>query len=459
MALILRATALILLCVATSHAGTPIQVAQRIAPALADEDPWVRWAALRYLHDFGDASCLPMLRRSLGETDTGIRDEAVRAAGQLASWSESSIDVELLEAFRAGLLDSEVRVRVSAYVAWGLIASRMPLADDEVARFGALVRAEPDRHAKVSGLYALAAMNAKGCDDLIVAWLRESPDERTSRMLADCLNLVREPHSCAAVRLLLEHKDALVRYYALLTLERLGDAREGDERYRLAAPSPDERSAYFESGAIDLRELYKTAKECDEAVMHAAIARAQVVFVGEMHGRTETQTLQIELLRQIVERSGKEHVALGCETPVLHAQEAVIDVARALGVRVIPLEPELPDWGSRVTVYMAPTRDRHAASKIEGWLNESDERRMLVIYGESHLLGEGHIPELIEARSVVILTTELVPIVRALGVEPDPLGRTFALGTSGRHFYRPTVNWLERVPRGGPELFARLRAE
>jgi hypothetical protein len=278
-------------------------------------------------------------------------------------------------------------------------------------------------------------------------------------MLADCLGLVREPKSCAAVRLLLEHKDALVRYYALLALERLGESRDGDERHRLAAATPDEMSAYFERGTIELRDLCKNVKECDREVLDAAVGRAQVVFVGEMHGRTETQTLQIELLRQIVERSGKEHVALGCETPVLHAQEAVIDVARALGVRVIPLEPELPDWGSRVTAYTAPERDRYAASGIKDWLNESDERRMLVIYGQSHLLGEGHIPELIEARSVVILTTELVPIVRALGVEPDPLGRTFALGTAGRHFYRPTVNWLQRVPRGGPELFARLRAE
>jgi hypothetical protein len=174
----------------------------------------------------------------------------------------------------------------------------------------------------------------------------------------------------------------------------------------------------------DLRRhlLGATARATVSAV-HAACARADVVYVGDFHADPPCQVFAANLIEGIVRRGGR--VILGIEfvytrqqgildrrqegrlsDPAflrrIHYREdwgypwegfrTLLDRARALGVAVHAL-----DRPPRGGVPALTRRDDHAARRIATLRVSDPEATIVVLFGESHL-SRGHIPRRVRAR-------------------------------------------------------------
>jgi hypothetical protein len=182
------------------------------------------------------------------------------------------------------------------------------------------------------------------------------------------------------------------------------------------------RHPYF--GELD-RQLRGYCARLDEDELIERCARADVTYVGDYHAIPACQRFAATLLEGLVERV--ERLALGIEFIYTRQQRfldrrqaglstdedflrrvhyreewgypwegfrALLDAARARGVPVYALDS--PPRGGFDGL---ARRDRHAASRIAALLRQDPRRKLLVLFGETHVT-RSHLPAKVRARSL-----------------------------------------------------------
>jgi uncharacterized iron-regulated protein len=171
------------------------------------------------------------------------------------------------------------------------------------------------------------------------------------------------------------------------------------------------------------RQLRAYRRHVERAELIDRCAAADVTYVGDYHAVARYQRFAAELLRELVPRV--ERLALGVEFVYtrqqrfldrrqagLSSDEALLrrihyreewgypweglrellDVARSAGVPVYALDAP-PRGGFDGLI----RRDRHAAAQIVSILNEDPGRRLLVLFGETHI-SRSHLPRKVQTR-------------------------------------------------------------
>lgn len=191
-------------------------------------------------------------------------------------------------------------------------------------------------------------------------------------------------------------------------------------RRELFAAQGSLRSPYF-------RDLSRQLRAEPEPIgledVHRLCARADIVYVGDFHANPACQRFAAEVLGELVRRS--ERVALGVEFVYTRQQRlldlrqagvlddpaflrrvhyreewgylwagygALLDRARELGVPVYALD-RYPRGGFEGL----SARDEHAARRIASIVRQEPDRKLLVLFGESHV-SRSHVPRRVEAR-------------------------------------------------------------
>jgi hypothetical protein len=185
---------------------------------------------------------------------------------------------------------------------------------------------------------------------------------------------------------------------------------------------------------------------------------ARLVIYGEVHRRGgPLREAQMEVLRAFATNPAFE--AVGYEPSVEEAQRPVLDLARSLGLRVIPLET---NWREPAAGRQR-ARELEAIAAIEAFFAEGPSRRMLVLRGESHCLPDGFLVRRLSVKPLVLHcggATKFVPLcVGGLHC----IGSTFKLGESGDLYVLPyndneevaEVQALEAWLAAHPELLER----
>jgi len=157
--------------------------------------------------------------------------------------------------------------------------------------------------------------------------------------------------------------------------------------------------------------------------LDAAAVSAELIYVGDFHAVPACQSFAADLLERVAGQVGK--LGLGIEFVYtrqqtlldrrqsgglsdeaflkrLHYQEewgypwdgyrALLDRARRLDVPVFALDRSPRGGYSGLRV-----RDEHAARRVESILNDDPDRRLLILFGESHL-APAHLPARVERR-------------------------------------------------------------
>lgn len=179
-------------------------------------------------------------------------------------------------------------------------------------------------------------------------------------------------------------------------------------------------SAYFRDLA---RQLRAEPEPIGLEDLHRLCADADIVYVGDFHANPSCQRFAAEILGELVQRGAR--VSLGVEFVYtrqqrlldlrqagvlddeaflrrIHYREewgylwsgygALLDRARALAVPVYALD-RYPRGGFDGLA----ARDEHVARRIASIAREAPDRKILVLFGESHL-SRSHVPRRVEAR-------------------------------------------------------------
>ncbi len=171
------------------------------------------------------------------------------------------------------------------------------------------------------------------------------------------------------------------------------------------------------------RHVRAAAAPATHLELFDACARAELLYVGEFHAVEACQRFAARLLEEMAGRVGR--LALGIEfvyarqQPLLDRRQAgtlddpaflrrihyreewgypwegyrlLLDRARRLGVPVYAL-----DVAPRAGFDGLPRRDEHAARRITSLLQREPDRRLIVLFGESHL-SRNHVPRRVRTR-------------------------------------------------------------
>lgn len=440
-------------------------VEDRVLRALEEDDPQLRAAAISYLGWYGDDQALPSILPFFSDHDPELRAASFAAANIILRRYARTATSELRSRVLAGLDDPEYTVRRVALQSMAPLIME-PGNEDLLEPLARAVRGEAASHLYLDGMRFLAwhaadrlpADLATQLSADLATQLRTWTDPFWQQEFSGMLDLIIDPEDASAVYPLIGHEVPLVAHRAARTLARLNCCRDGDEDYILDLPEPSERRAYAAEIRSEERALYSQVSEIEEDHLLRVIDEARVILVGEIHGNHEVYVLDIRILKHLVTKVGNDNVVVGYETPVMDAQEEVLAVARELGVAAMPLEPPLPDWGSLTAVELSLSRDLSISDRINEWAAMHPKQKMLVIYGQAHVLGRNSLGRL-EVPAVVVLSLGFNGLLAHMGNDPESSGRTFALGSEGRAFLRPCGSWLEQNTQGGAELFAYIRKE
>jgi hypothetical protein len=235
------------------------------------------------------------------------------------------------------------------------------------------------------------------------------------------------PEHTRLLEKLLVDEDPCVRFRAECTRARL----EGGQSPRMEEAALEQRWL-DENSEAEIALAGASWKRVPREELFARAARARLVLCGEMHmPEGPIREHQRELLRAFVKEPAFE--AVGFEPSVEEAQGSVLELARTLGLRTIPLETNWRELGPQ---HRPGARELEALEAIGRYLGENPRNRMLVLRGEMHVFPGGFLVRRLAVKPLVVLCgcTVNVPLcVGGLHCE----GSAFEIGTSGSVYMFP----------------------
>ena len=343
-------------------------------------------AAIALLNNFPSRSLAPKLAALAQNEDATLR--ARRSALMALQTNDPALNSSTCSRL---LRNSKAQWLLRQDAALGHAASfrsNVPGVDAELLREVLSDWSEPN------GLRLTCAMSLLSCpepkasaafcsllEDML--WAAPRPSA-VHRQLAKCLPLLTDEKHRNRLRPLLKSPLPRVR---LMTAEAW---------LRLGGEATEEVAAQARNGLLQRERAWAARNEAawekirvagwalsTRKQLMAAIGQARVVCVGEFHhgAGSYLRRFQIELLEAMAKADAP--LAVGYEPPVQHAQQSVLDRANELA-RVTCFASER-GTEELSTLRAAAARDVNCAEVLRERLQQSDDERILLLRGQSHL--------------------------------------------------------------------------
>jgi len=396
------------------------QLRTELEAATRAPEPDVRRAAVRVLGARGQGTSIEAVGALLVDPDAGVRLATIEALGQLRmrGGDHAARVAELLgSAVRGGPAD----VR---YFALCGLADCQAAAVAQLDTIRACCEDEPT-DTLIAAAIALGELGeTTGLEERAVELIQEHSGGPWDYSLAQLLPFLHERSSASALERLRTSADASVRFRAQCAGARLEGAEEPGARL--------ETRWSTENTAAEAALQHTSLRRIPRSRVLDRAAHSRLVLCGEMHESAGTlRENQREVLRAFVREP--EFEAVGFEPSVEDAQKSVLDLARALGLSVLPLETHWRELGAQGR---SGARELEALEAIAEFLGKSPKNRMLVLRGESHVLPDGFLVRRLPARPLVILCGCSVSVpLSECGLCCN--GSAFELGNSGDVYMLP----------------------
>lgn len=368
----------------------------RLECATRDSDPIIRRAAVYQLGRRGPGTSIEAIECLIRDPNEEVRRTAIEAAQSLMNRC-GTVDQKASECFIEALQDASSTNRAGALD--GLADCRQ-LTVDQVnsVRKG---MDDSDALVQIAAANALQHLGAlDGLEARAVALIGQNALGPLDYLLAPLLNCIHDPSNLPTIERLLASRDPSVRYEARCASARLGGS-SSDTRDQPALEAEWESETSAAEAALRHEPWHPIAT----ADVLRTVKSARLVMYGEMHVTGGAlREGQCRVLRAFSTQPKFE--ALGYEPSVEAAQHEVIDLARALGMKVIPLES---DWVQLVAKGRLGAREVQVIAAIDGFLRENPLHRMLVLRGEAHVLPRGYLDHRLTQEPVIILSGMTVP--------------------------------------------------
>ena len=365
-----------------------------IVKALSDRRPELREAALWALTTYGDRSDLRYFRALVIDKEIGVKREALR--GFVAYGTEADVEL-LLKTY----YNSEASLRPVVLAA----LEKAGPSDAAAAAIRRILSTERDPSMRARALRVLCKASDEDIAPFVDSFDVESLSASDLMQLSFCLDNLKLSSAEVLLRRLLAHGLPDVRHRASSAMQRIPELETDPVAARCIISGYTDRFAYgAEANRAIITALEERSSIVDYANFIGALRGFQVVLLGETHGNTKTQEFQMRLLHSLRQASAGRTICLGYEETVRDIQAPVVDYAETLGYETASLEGDHsndPEWP-----YKLRLRDELAAGAAAGWLvkDASTPRCLVILYGEAHVCGGGHLGDLVGARKCVVLT-------------------------------------------------------
>lgn len=401
--------------------------------ALSHPDLEVLCSALQMLAHLGTREHAAPIAELTRHEDPRVRAMALRTLGLIAA-REPDLAPRLLPALQHGLHDGVRSCQQAA------IFACFDVPCDDWGELEGLL-ADASWMVRLAAAAVLVRNGVRLHENDLASVLRDSVGCGMDHLVVSLFDQLDRPADGALIEPYLQSGDASVAFRATEAMQRITTRARGTPDW--TPPSQQSRERYGrENRAAEAALLRLSWTEIDRSEVLAAVRSARLVVFGEIHeSEGPLRTAQETVLRTMAASGGR--LLLGYEPPVQFAQQSVLDLARELGVEVVPLEGD--GWQVLSEGRRYSERDDDAARIVNTRLAADPECRMLVIRGESHVLPGGYLDRQLVQRPVFVLTVDVPPFA-AVDDRPDLRERTFRRGDEGSVFFWGTMDLLAWMP-------------